>query len=85
MKVFFLNDEQLKTAALAAERAGVGSIKTSTGTKPDTLADIEHKVKILRSVLKPETTIKASGRCYTIEAIFSYYKARARRFGLRDH
>ena len=70
--------------ALAAERAGVGFIKTSTGTRPDEMSRVEHSVKTLRSVLKPETTIKASGGCYTIEAILAYYKVGARRFGASE-
>ncbi|KAJ5634256.1 hypothetical protein N7528_002098 [Penicillium herquei] len=84
VEVFFLNDEQLKAVALAAERAGVGFIKTSTGTRPDKVPDVEHSVRILRSILKPETIIKASGGCYTIEAILAYYKAGARRFGASE-
>ncbi|KAJ5012078.1 hypothetical protein K4K57_004739 [Colletotrichum sp. SAR 10_99] len=81
IEVFFLNDEQIKTAGLAAERAGVGFVKTSTGTKPDKVPDVERAVKVLRSVLKPTTAIKASGGCYTTDAIVTYYRAGARRFG----
>ncbi|KAJ5721737.1 uncharacterized protein N7483_009671 [Penicillium malachiteum] len=81
VEVFFLNDDQLKAVALAAERVGVGFIKTSTGTRPDKVPDVEHSLKLFRSILKPETIIKASGGCYTIEAILTYYKAGARRFG----
>ncbi|KAI8310471.1 hypothetical protein K4K61_000546 [Colletotrichum sp. SAR11_59] len=81
IEVFFLNDEQIKTAGLAAERAGVGFVKTSTGTKPDRVPDVERAVKVLRSVLKPTTVIKASGGCYTTDAIVTYYRAGARRFG----
>ncbi|KAJ5379844.1 deoxyribose-phosphate aldolase [Penicillium cataractarum] len=84
VEVFFLNDEQLTAAALAAERAGVGFIKTSTGTRPDEMHNVEHSVKLLRSILKPESVIKASGGCYTIEAILAYYKAGARRFGASE-
>ncbi|PYH92649.1 deoxyribose-phosphate aldolase [Aspergillus ellipticus CBS 707.79] len=84
VEVFFLNDEQLTAAALAAERAGVAFIKTSTGTKPDKTPDVEHSVRLLRSILKPETTIKASGGCYTIDAILTYYRAGARRFGASE-
>lgn len=67
-----------RKVSLAAERADAGFIKTFMGTKLDLLANVEHNVKILRSVLKPETTIKASGGCYTIEAIVAHYKAGAR-------
>ncbi|KAJ0357472.1 hypothetical protein COL154_010090 [Colletotrichum chrysophilum] len=81
IEVFVLNDEQTKTAGLAAERAGVGFVKTSTGTKPDKVPDVERAVKVLRSVLKPTTVIKASGGCYTTDAIVTYYRAGARRFG----
>ncbi|KAH6970576.1 deoxyribose-phosphate aldolase [Ilyonectria sp. MPI-CAGE-AT-0026] len=84
LEVFFLNDEQVIQAALAAERAGAGFIKTSSGTKPDKVSDVEYKVRLLRSVLKPETVIKASGGCYTIDAIPTYYKAGARRFGASE-
>ncbi|KAK9423327.1 putative deoxyribose-phosphate aldolase [Seiridium unicorne] len=82
LKVYYLNDNQVKSAALVAERAGVKFIKTLTGLRLDTTEDIEHKVKLLRSVLKPETATKASGGCYTIDAILTYYKAGARRFGV---
>lgn len=81
IEVFFLSTDQIKTAALAAERAGVGFVKTSTGTKSDRVPDVERAVKVLRSVLKPTTGIKASGGCYTTDAILTYYKAGARRFG----
>ena len=84
MEVFFLNDEQLIAAALADERSGVRLIKTSSGTRPDDVTNVEHSVKVLRSILKPETVIKASGGCYTIEAILMYYKAGARRFGASE-
>lgn len=59
-------------------------IKTSTGMRPDKKEDVVHSIEVLKPVLKPETTIKASGGCYTIDAILAYYKAGARRFGASE-
>ncbi|PYI04698.1 aldolase [Aspergillus sclerotiicarbonarius CBS 121057] len=63
VEVYFLNDDQLTAAVQAADRAGVAFIKTSTGTRPDRMADVEHSVRVIRAVAKPETIIKASGGC----------------------
>lgn len=84
VEVFFLTDEQIVAAALAAERAGVGFIKTSTGTRPDQRDDVTHAVELLRSVLRPETEIKASGGVYSLDAVLAYYDAGARRFGASE-
>lgn len=84
IEVFFLSDEQAVMAARAAEEAGVAFIKTSTGTKPDRVEDVEAKVRLLRSVLKPETGIKASGGVYSLDAVLRYLKAGANRFGASE-
>lgn len=84
VEVFFLNDENMRLAAKIAEKAGVGFIKTSTGTQPDTVPNVEHAIRTMRSILRPETVIKASGGCYTLKAILTYYNAGARRFGASE-
>ena len=84
IEVFFLDDDLIRQAAGAAERAGVGFIKTSTGTRPDRVEDVAHAVALLRSMLKPETGIKASGGVYSLDAVLTYYKAGARRFGASE-
>lgn len=84
IEVFFLNEENLRIAGKIAEKAGVGFIKTSTGTKPDTVPHVENAIRILRTVLEPETVVKASGGCYTLGAILLYYNAGARRFGASE-
>lgn len=81
IEVFFLSDEQICQAANVAERAGVGFIKTSTGTRPDKVEDVAHAVAVLRAALRPETVIKASGGVYSLDAVLAYYRAGARRFG----
>lgn len=81
LDVYFLDDDTMLKAAAVAERAGVGFIKTSTGTRPDTTEDIAHKVALLRAATRPETTIKASGGVYSLAAVAAYYVAGARRFG----
>ena len=84
IEVYFLNDEQIVAAALAAERAGATFIKTSTGTRPDRQDDVTHAVRLLRSVLQPNTIIKASGGVYNLDAVLAYYEAGARRFGTSE-
>ena len=84
IEVYFLNDEQIVAAASAAERAGATFIKTSTGTRPDRQDDVTHAVRLLRSVLQPNTIIKASGGVYSLDAVLAYYEAGARRFGASE-
>jgi deoxyribose-phosphate aldolase len=84
IEVYFLNEDQIVAAALAAERAGVAFVKTSTGTRPDQQDDVTHAVELLRSVLKPSTVIKASGGVYNLDAVLAYYEAGARRFGASE-
>lgn len=84
IEVYFLDDDQIVAAALAAERAGVAFVKTSTGTRPDQQDDVTHAVGLLRSVLKPATVIKASGGVYNLDAVLAYYEAGARRFGASE-
>lgn len=81
IEVFYLNDEQLLQATQCAERAGAAFIKTSTGTRPDTVPHVKHAVEVIVKTKRPETIVKASGGCYDVDAILTYYKAGARRFG----
>ena len=84
LECYFLSQVQKRAAALAAEEAGVGFIKTSTGTRPDKQASIAADVRMFRSILKPETVIKASGGVYDLDAVLLYHDAGARRFGASE-
>jgi deoxyribose-phosphate aldolase len=84
LECYFLSSEQKRSAALAAEKAGVAFIKTSTGTRPDKQASIAADVRLFRGILKPETVIKASGGVYDLDAVLLYYEAGARRFGASE-
>ena len=84
LEVYFLTDEQKRAAALAAERAGAAFIKTSTGTRPDQRDSVAADIRLLRSVLKKETVVKASGGVYDLDAVLAYYDAGARRFGASE-
>ena len=84
IEVYFLTDEQKRTVAIAAERAGAAFIKTSTGTRPDRKESVAADVRLLRAILKPGTAIKASGGVYDLDAVLAYYDAGARRFGASE-
>lgn len=84
LECYFLSAGQKKAAALAAEGAGAGFIKTSTGTRPDKQASIAADVRLFRGILRPETVIKASGGVYDLDAVLLYYDAGARRFGASE-
>ncbi|NNM96292.1 MAG: deoxyribose-phosphate aldolase [Candidatus Dormibacteraeota bacterium] len=77
-----LDAEESVDAALAAERGGADLIQTSTGFKglslrPTVASDIE----LLRSMLKPETGVKASGGIRTTEDALGVIAAGADRIG----
>ena len=84
IEVFFLDEQRIRQVVGAAEAAGVGFIKTSTGTRPDKVEDVERAIRLIRSITRPETIIKASGGVYTLDAVLSYYDAGARRFGASE-
>jgi deoxyribose-phosphate aldolase len=84
IECFYLTRPQRLSAARIVEAAGVAFVKTSTGQRPDMQASIAEDVRTLRSLLKPETTIKASGGCFNLDAILLYYRNGARRFGASE-
>lgn len=84
LECFYLTRPQRLQAAQIVERAGAQFVKTSTGQRPDMQASIAEDCRTMRQVLKPETTIKASGGCFNLDAILLYYKNGARRFGASE-
>lgn len=82
IEIPLLDDEESVDAALAAERGGANFIKTATGfralrLRPTVAADIE----LLRSVLKPETGVTASGGIRTTQDALAVIAAGANRIG----
>ncbi len=84
IECFYLTREQRIKAARIVEAAGAAFVKTSTGQRADMQASIAEDVREMRKVLKPETTIKASGGCFNLDAILFYYRNGARRFGASE-
>ncbi|WP_018897664.1 deoxyribose-phosphate aldolase [Rhizobium sp. 2MFCol3.1] len=84
IECFYLTREQRIAAARIVEAAGADFVKTSTGQRADMQASIAEDVREMRSVLKPETIIKASGGCFNLDAILLYYRNGARRFGASE-
>ncbi len=78
-----LTEAQIVGAARAAEAAGSDIVKTSTGFKgiPDMRATTGADIALIRSVLKPETGIKASGGIRTLAESIAVYEAGATRIG----
>lgn len=77
-----LTPDQAVTIARAAERGGAHAVKTSTGFKalgirPTSAAD----VRLLRSVLRPETGIKAAGGIASWPQAAAMLEAGATRIG----
>lgn len=82
IEVPLLTPEQATGAALAAERGGAHIVKTSTGFKGLKLrATTADDIRLLRSVLKPTTGIKASGGIRTTEDALAMIQAGATRIG----
>lgn len=84
LECFYLTRPQVIEAARIVEAAGAAFVKTSTGQRADMQASIAEDVRAMRGVLKPETTIKASGGCFNLDAILYYYDCGARRFGASE-
>lgn len=84
LECFCLTRPQRLQAALIVERAGAQFVKTSTGQRPDMQASIAEDCRSMRAILKPETTIKASGGCFDLDALLLYYRNGARRFGASE-
>ena len=82
IEVPLLTKEQVIGAAVAAEKGGADIIKTSTGFKGLKLrATTAEDVQLLRSILKPQTGIKASGGVSTLEKTLAVLNAGATRIG----
>ena len=84
IECFYLTRPQRLQAAQIVEKAGAQFVKTSTGQRADRQADIAEDCRAMRALLKPETTIKASGGCFDLDALLLYYKNGARRFGASE-
>jgi deoxyribose-phosphate aldolase len=79
----YLTEDEKRKAALLSERAGAAFVKTSTGFAtgvPVTGATLED-IRLLRSVLKPTTRIKASGGIRDLEGAKALIAAGADRLG----
>jgi len=75
----YLSDQEIKDASRICEDAGVDFVKTSTGFS-GAGAKVEH-IRLMRSVLSPETGIKASGGIKTREQALSMIESGANRLG----
>lgn len=84
IECFYLTRPQRIEAANLVEAAGAAFVKTSTGQRPDMQASIAEDVRAMRAVLKPQTTVKASGGCFNLDAILLYHACGARRFGASE-
>lgn len=82
IEVPLLTKEQVIGAAVAAEKGGADIVKTSTGFKGLKLrATTADDIRLLRSVLKPQTGIKASGGVSNLEKSLAVLDAGATRIG----
>ena len=82
IEVPLLTREQVIGAALAAEKGGADIVKTSTGFKGLKLrATTPEDVHLLRSILKPQTGIKASGGVSSLEKSLAVLNEGATRIG----
>ncbi|MDA8049781.1 MAG: deoxyribose-phosphate aldolase [Rhodospirillales bacterium] len=77
-----LTAEQAVAAARAAEEGGAHFVKTSTGFKPLGIRGTNAEdVRLLRSVLRPETAIKAAGGVSSWPLVAAALAAGATRIG----
>lgn len=77
-----LTEDQIREVSRLAEESGVDIVKTSTGFSPilkrsTTVED----VKLIRSVIKPETGVKAAGGIRTTADALAMIEAGATRIG----
>lgn len=84
IECFYLTRDQRLEAARLVEAAGAAFVKTSTGQRADRQAAIAADVRAMRAILRPETTIKASGGCFDLDALLLYHDCGARRFGASE-
>jgi deoxyribose-phosphate aldolase len=75
----YLSDDEIIFCSQLCEDAGADFVKTSTGFAPQG-AKIEH-ISLMRSILKEETGIKASGGIRTLEQAKAMIAAGANRIG----
>jgi deoxyribose-phosphate aldolase len=77
-----LNREQAIAAAQAVESGGADFVKTSTGFKGLKIrATLPEDVALLRSVLRPETGIKAAGGIRSLDDVEALVELGATRIG----
>jgi len=90
IETWVLDREELERACRLAEEAGAALVKTTTGVRTQYLemmrknprgAEIEE-VRLMRSVLKPGTRIKASGGIYTLDYAMELIRAGADQLGM---
>jgi deoxyribose-phosphate aldolase len=75
----YLSEEEIKVACKLCVDAGTDFMKTSTGFAPEG-AKLEH-IKLMRSILPPSVSIKASGGIKTFEQAIAFVEAGAERIG----
>lgn len=76
-----LDDEQIRQACLAAQRAGADFVKTSTGFHPSGGASV-HAVQVMHETVGGLLGIKASGGIKTSDQAYALIDAGATRLGL---
>jgi deoxyribose-phosphate aldolase len=76
-----LNDDQIRQACLAAQRAGADFVKTSTGFHPSGGASV-HAVQVMHATVGGTLGIKASGGIKTWDQACVLIDAGATRLGL---
>lgn len=76
-----LDDDQIVAACWAAEAAGAGFVKTSTGFHPAGGADV-HAVSLMRTTVGDRLGVKASGGIRTAREAVAMIGAGATRLGL---
>jgi deoxyribose-phosphate aldolase len=90
IETWVLNREELERACRLAEEAGAALVKTTTGVRTQYLemmranprgAEVEE-IRLMRSVLKPRTRIKASGGIYTLDYALELIRAGADQLGM---
>lgn len=75
-----LNDEEIRQACAAAQRAGAAFVKTSTGFHPKGGATVEA-VRLMRETVGPEMGVKASGGIRDAATAEAMIQAGATRLG----
>ncbi len=76
----YLSDEEIVAASLMCQDAGTDFVKTSTGFAPAG-AKIEH-IKLIRSAIRPDIRVKASGGIRDLQTSLAMIEAGADRLGV---